>query len=259
MQENTKCLPFITAACELYDFFQKEKPYCGYNKYGLFDVKLLAQTHGLKYSEDIPVLSGEYYDKIGAPTLSDNYFTVYNPKIEFKLYYLYSQANKNAGKIGVAYKALERCEECLAKLDKVDLSSLKKTDNHVLSHYETIYRLLKENFIQRRAADESHSFDLKSAVDEFFLLLLGKITLSFYLSEYGTTFHYLEILFKQLVLLHKFDFGNIAFNKIQLLARESLNILIEIVVKYAQLTVEKEVVTLGIQKIEIAHQVNLNY
>jgi len=252
----------ITRACEIYDFAQKEKPNLGYKNFVLFGGRYSAQTPGISYLDDIPFLSNTFYENNDARTLSDNYYLLNDPIIEFNLYYIYCQLHRNLGRIGSAYKTLEKLVGCLNRTEKVNPKVAYETQVHEnLTRYEDLTKaktlIQREFLIPGRSGfvkekEDDLIYDLKKYGVEVFLYSLAKITLAFYLGNFNEVFSCIVETLGYLTIIHKWKLTEFDYKKSALFERELVSITSEAMVKYAQNTLSKEIIDIALYRIDIA-------
>jgi len=259
VQDYNRSLHLITRACELYEFFKKDKPYLGYKSFDTFGFRYLAQTHGIAYADDIPFLSDAFYEKNNAPTLSNSFFLAQNPKIEFNLYFAYCQLHKSLGRIGSAFKTLDKLSECLELTAKVNPNtayqdSRSSGDASRCQNLELARNLIQDQFLIRgRSAvqieEQPQVYDLEKFGSEILLYYITKATLSFYLSNFNESFTSIIDAIKYFEILHKWKLNGLDYRKAAHLERELVAITCEVMAKYVQNTLAKEIIDIALYRL----------
>lgn len=262
-----RSLPLITRACELYDFYQKEKPHLGYKGIETFGIRYLAQTQSVAYMEDIPFLSGLFYQDNNARTLSDAFFLDSDPMTEFHLYYVYCQLNKNLGRIGSAFKTLEKLAGCLERTEKLNpktaYGGVQNSENSQRSEalararklVQGEFLIVGRSGILKEDSDGELSYDIGRYGYEVLIYYITRITVCFYLRSYNDAFTSMIDAFRCLEVVHRWKLPNFDYKKVMTLERDLLSIACEVMVNYAQDTLAKEVIDIALYRIDVALKV----
>lgn len=213
------------------------------------------------YVEDIPFLSSAFYSNNDARTLSDSFFLESDPMVEFHLFYIYCQLNKNLGRIGSAFKTLERLETILQKTEKVNPKTAYSVQNGNATNYEGLRKarnLLQEEFLIAdrqgllREDENSEIYDMKKHGMEVLIYYLTRATLSFYLGSYNESFASITEALRYFSILHQYQLPGFDYKKAAILERELVSILCEVTTKYAQTTLAKDIIDVALNRVEAA-------
>ena len=225
------------------------------------------KTQGIGYADDIPAPSDIFYQTNDAKTLSDTFFAQEDPITEFHLYYIYCQLNKNLGRIGSAFKTLEKLEQCLEKTEKVSLTDIYEgtfAKNEAFQRFEgllTAQKLIQEEFlIIGRGGLPSEDknltgYDMRKYSIEVLIYYIAKATISFYLCNYNECFISITTALQYFMVLHKWKLTGINYKKAAILERELVGVICEVSLKYSQNTLAKEVVDIAIHRVDTALKV----